>query len=108
MGHGLHFGFQQRIAAREEGGQPAGRQRRAAHRGNRIQLFADGLAEEAPGGVLQADVDAELIEHLPDQPVDEGFAVDQHAVAIEQDGVEAAAGGGEVGDFSHAFLVGFS
>ncbi|MDT4838276.1 hypothetical protein FQZ97_720300 [compost metagenome] len=86
--HGLQFGAQALVAPRVEGAHPVVGERLAGFGLDARAFVAHGLADEDLHALGLAQGPAGFVEHLAQHAVGDGFAVDQHAVAIEQDRLE--------------------
>ena len=68
------------------------RDREAGARFDQRGFVLDGLADENAHRLFDAQVPAQLAEHLGEHAVGDGFGVDEHAVAVEEYGVEGKIG----------------
>jgi len=86
--HGTQLGAQALVATGVESPHPVFRERSTGLGLDPRALIAHGLANEdaLAFGLIQRPT--RLVEHLSQHPVGDGFAVDQHAVAIEQHRIE--------------------
>ncbi len=80
------------IAARAELHQPIRRNREAGARFDECGFIPDGLADKNLHRLFEAQMPAQLAEHLGQHAVGDGFGVDEHAVAVEEYGVEREIG----------------
>ena len=83
-GDGLQARLQFGIAAGVELGHPGIGERLAGVRFNASGFAAHGFADEDLHAVLRADGPARFVEHGAQHAVGDGFAVYQHAIAVEQ------------------------
>jgi len=80
------------VAAFVERGQPVVGQRPAGARRDQGALVTHRLADKGGHALGQRHRPAGFLEHVAQHAVDDGFAVDQHAVAVEQDGFKVHSG----------------
>src|SRR5690606_5054543 len=85
---GLQLRTQARVAPRVESLQPVLGPGLARHLLDQRALVAHGAADEEALAVLGRDGPARFVQRLAQRAVGDGLAVDEHAVAVEQDGLE--------------------